>query len=212
MALKDENLIASLRRELTLPLPGKEIQYHMAPVGRDNRLPRFTGREKPRASSVMILLYREDDRWKFPLILRPEYSGVHSGQMALPGGRGEDFDRDRIATALRETREEIGINATGIEVVGKLTELDVVASNNNVLPVVGYFPGMPVFNPDPEEVQSIHIVCLDEIMEEHSVKYTTLTINEKYNIETPYYDVGGNIVWGATAMILSEFLYIVKRI
>jgi hypothetical protein len=80
------------------------------------------------------------------------------------------------------------------------------------LPVVGYFPGMPVFNPDPEEVQSIHIVCLDEILAEHSVKNTTLTINEKFKIETPYYDVSGNIVWGATAMILSEFLYIVKRI
>lgn len=208
----DRNLIESLRTELSLQLPGKKIQYLMAPEGRDARFSWFPAREKPRESSVMIMLFHENGQWKFPLILRPEYSGVHSGQMALPGGRGEEFDRDRIETAIRETREEIGVDTDGLEIIGSLTELEVRASHNNVLPVVGYYPGMPVFKPDPTEVASIHIVTLKEIMDERSVKHTTITVNEKYTIETPYYDVAGNIVWGATAMILSEFLYIVKRI
>ena len=212
MTLIGGNFIESLKRELSLPLPGRSIQYRMAPTGRDSRLSGFPADEKPRQSSVMILLFHNNGEWKFPLILRPEYSGVHSGQMALPGGRGESFDRDRIETAVRETREEIGIDPANIEIIGRLTELEIKASNNNVLPVIGYYSGTPVFSPDPGEVQSIHVVSLEEILNERSVKQTMLTINERYNIETPYYDVEGNIVWGATAMILSEFLYIVKRI
>jgi 8-oxo-dGTP pyrophosphatase MutT (NUDIX family) len=212
VATGNANFIQLLKRELSLPLPGKRIQYLMAPADRDSRRFDFPENQTPRLSSVMILLYHENGHWKFPLILRPNYSGVHSGQMALPGGRMEEVDRDSIETAIRETREETGIDTEGLEIVGNLTELDVRASHNIVLPVVGYYPGIPGFKPDPAEVESLHQVSLDEILNEKNRKMTTIPVNEKYHIEAPYYDVEGKIVWGATAMILAEFLYIVKNI
>ena len=170
------------------------------------------GGDLNRLSSVMILLYRENDEWKFPLIQRPEYDGVHSGQMALPGGRSEEHDRDRIETALRETREEIGIGTEKVEIVGKLTELPVIASRNTVLPVVGYLDRVPEYRPDPEEVDSVHVVGLKEIMNNSAVKTTDISVGKGISIRAPYYDVNGKTVWGATAMILSEFLYIVRKI
>lgn len=208
----EDALIILLRDRLKKTLPGMEVQYLMAPSSRSNNLYDFPENRISKLSSVMILLFREDERWKFPLIQRPEYNGVHSGQMALPGGGMEGHDRDRIETALRETKEETGMDTERSEIIGTLTELHVQASRNNVLPVVGYFPGIPVFDPDPVEVQSLHIVTLDDLLDEKNKKRTTIKVRGDIRIEAPYYDVDGKIVWGATAMILSEFLYIVSEI
>ena len=160
----------------------------------------------------MIMLYYEDGQWKFPLIQRPHYSGVHSGQMALPGGRMEKTDQNRLDTAIRETREEIGVSMDNVRILGALTELNVIASQNTVLPVVSFSPEIPVYKPDAGEVDSIHIVLLEEILDEKRSRITSIPVTGRIRIEAPYYDIDGSIVWGATAMILSEFLYIVREI
>lgn len=204
--------IQKLQSKLALPLPGEKAQMYMAPSSR--RVPAFyiNKSKSQRMSSVMIMLYLENGKWKFPLIQRPKNSGVHSGQMALPGGRMEEFDSNRIMTAIRETREEIGVETGNIVVLGVLSELLIQASQNTVLPVVSYLPGKPDFKPDPAEVDSIHVVSLGDLLDEGRRKVTDIPVTENITIEAPYYDVAGKIVWGATAMILSEFLHILREL
>ncbi len=204
--------IELLGERLKEPLPGRKVQYLMAPSSRLSRSFSFPEDSSLQLSSVMIMLFERDGRWKFPLILRPEYDGVHSGQMALPGVRSEKDDKDRIITALRETQEETGVDSARIKVIGTLTGLEVIASRNLVLPVVGYYNGIPDFQPDPGEVASIYIVDMEDLLKDMKPGLTRIKVNERYSIEAPYYDVEGRIVWGATAMILSEFLYIAREI
>ncbi len=208
--MEENNFIGLLRDRLGKPLPGEKAQMIMAASSR--RPGKFILKQNAelRLSSVMILLFREEAHWKLPLIKRQVYNGVHSGQMALPGGRMEEKDSDRIKTAIRETEEETGVNLTKVEIIGKLTELRIQASGNSVLPVVAYLPEIPVFEPDPGEVAALHIVSLDHLLNDNNRKETVIQVNERYQVEAPYFDVENQVVWGATAMILSEFLYIVK--
>jgi 8-oxo-dGTP pyrophosphatase MutT (NUDIX family) len=172
----------------------------------------FKSNGEARESSVLIVLFEYNDEIYFPLIQRPMYTGVHSGQIGLPGGKVEDHDKDRIETALRETEEEIGVKAEDIKVFGKLTELYVQASHYNVMPVVGYLPYRPDYVPDPEEVSRVIEGRTSDLVADKNRKVKELLIQEKYKILAPYFDIENEIVWGATAMILNEFSSILKEI
>ena len=198
-----------LEQRLRQPLPGERAQWLMAPTSRTAPALYLPPAGNPRMSSVLIMLFLENGRWKFPLIQRPANTGVHSGQMALPGGRMEKRDRSRAETALRETFEEIGVKASGIRIIGTLTELHVQASHHTVLPMVGYHSGAPDFHTDPAEVDSLHIADLEALRDPANASVTRIPISDKISIEAPYYHVDNRVVWGATAMMLSEFLYIV---
>ena len=120
----------SLRQRLSLPLPGAEAQYKMANTERRINLARLKVPENSRRSAVMILLYESGSELKMPLIIRPVYDGVHSGQVSLPGGSFEDSDRTLQQTAIRETEEETGFKVTEVRKVmeaymspGSVTEL-----------------------------------------------------------------------------------------
>lgn len=157
------------------------------------------------------MLFNRDGGYNFPLIQRPDYGGVHGGQIGLPGGKEEPQDQDRIATAIRETGEEIGVDPTQIEILGIMTELYVQASNYNVLPVVGYFPHIPEYVPDPQEVSDVIECGLDELLNEDIMKEKELIIRKNLKIQAPYFEIDGRTVWGATAMMLSEFKTILKE-
>lgn len=138
------------------------------------------------------------------LIERNIYKGVHSGQISLPGGKYEKSDINLIATALREAEEEIGINSTKVEVLGKLTPLYVPVSNFQIMPIVGFVSSEPNFKPDPIEVNALIEVKLSDLFDPAKSKVENL-FRDNYNIVSPYFEVGKHHVWGATAMILSEF-------
>ncbi len=212
LQMTENKLKQLLYDRLKSPLPGEKAQMMMAASSRKTGQYNMEKNISPRLSSVMILLYFANNEWKFPLIKRPEYNGVHSGQMALPGGRMEDNDADRINTAIRETEEETGADLRKVEILGQLTELKIRASGNSVLPVIGCLPEIPVFRPDPVEVDSLHTVSIDYLLNDENRKITKIKISEQYRVEAPYFDVDGQVVWGATAMILSEFLYIVREL
>jgi 8-oxo-dGTP pyrophosphatase MutT (NUDIX family) len=160
----------------------------------------------------LIALFERQGEIFFPLIQRPEYTGIHSGQIGLPGGKIEDHDKDRDETALRETEEEIGIDSKNIRILGRLSELYVQASHYNVLPVVGYLPYIPEYKPDPTEVSRVIEASIKDLIVDEKRKVKELLIREKYNIIAPYFEINDEIVWGATAMILSEFSAILKEI
>ena len=206
------DLFKKLELRLKQPLPGINVQKEMSAYAGGKTGIDFNFNGIPKESSVLIVLFESGGDVLFPLIQRPLYTGVHSGQIGLPGGKVEEHDIDRIDTALRETEEEIGVKADDVKVLGKLTELYVQASHYNVMPVVGYLPYRPEYIPDPEEVSRVIDGEVGDLISSEKRKVKELLIRDKYKIMAPYFDIKNEIVWGATAMILNEFSAILKEI
>lgn len=206
------DLFKKLEMRLRQPLPGLNVQKEMSAFSRGKTGIDFNFGGDPKESSVLIVLFESEGEFFFPLIQRPLYTGVHSGQIGLPGGKVEEHDIDRIGTALRETEEEIGVKADDVRVLGKMTELYVQASHYNVMPVIGYLPYRPDYIPDPEEVSRVIDGKASDLISSEKRKVKELLIRDKYKIMAPYFDIKNEIVWGATAMILSEFSAILKEI
>ena len=198
--------ISKLFQALQKDLPGRGSQFKMAPEVRlENRHGFY------RNAAVMILLYRNGERWHLVLMKRPEYAGAHSNQVSLPGGIHEDSDPDMEATALRETREELGIDDSSIRILGKLSKLQIPVSGIEVSPFIGIYPERPVFQPEPSEVAYLIEVPLTDLLSSANVREDIRTILCKL-VRVPYYQIEEEQVWGATAMILSEFLDIVRNL
>lgn len=201
-----ENWKEKLEAELKKELPGVEAQLRMSPEVR-----RPVSVEYPlKNAGVLILLYPDRNRICTVFIKRTEYEGVHSGQVSLPGGMFKEEDGSLMHTALREANEETGIDIRSVTILGKLTPLHIPVSNVNVHAYVGVTGSRPVFIHDPAEVQYLIEESLGELLNEvnHKTKSMTLLGNE---VVVPYFDIKGNHIWGATAMIISEFSEIVKN-
>jgi len=203
-----EPFLRQLRHDLSRPLPGKPAQLQMAPQPRP---PSTTGeadgtpRGDARHGGVLALFYPQADRIFLPLILRPTYIGVHSGQVGFPGGGHDDLDTDLTATALREAYEEIGVHASEVTVIGHLTSLYVYASNYVVQPAVGWVDYRPNFRPDPYEVAQIIEAPLLDLLNPANRRNETWDLRGRV-ADVPFYAIQGQIIWGATAMMLSELL------
>lgn len=191
-------------------LPGTEVQWEMASSDRRIRNYHRSKRSDTIPGAVMILLYPVDSRLYTLFIQRPVYEGVHSGQISFPGGKMEKYDDSLIKTAIRETCEETGIPETSISIIGTLTPLYISVSNIEVTPVVGYCLERPVFSPDKHEVLHLVESDLNHFLNPATVKERPMTIRGE-ELLIKYYDYNGNIIWGATAMILNELLVIIKR-
>ena len=207
---KFESLIRSLESRLKEPLPGLQGQMDMAPVSRKSGRYQIKS-NNARKSAVLILLYPKDGNICFPLIKRPDYDGVHSGQIAFPGGKVEKEDKNIVETALRETHEEIGVKVGEEDVIGQLTDLYISPSNFLVTPVVSFLTEEPAFMPDKVEVEEVVVASLDVISNSATRKEKEIVINNKYKLNAPYFDIQGHVVWGATAMMLSELLHISRE-
>jgi 8-oxo-dGTP pyrophosphatase MutT (NUDIX family) len=199
-----EIFIDQLEQDLKSNLPGRRAQYKMAPELRlENRQGYY------RNAAVMILLYIRNGSWHTVLMKRPEYAGAHSNQISLPGGKSEDGDTDLKETALREIREEIGIDDSRIRVLGNLSHLHIPVSGIEVLPVIGFYPEEPDFQPDPAEVSYLIETSIEDLLHPRNTREKFRTLMCKL-VRVPYFQVGEEHVWGATAMILSEFLEVVR--
>ena len=207
------SLIKQLDKELKNPLPGEQTQLKMSAISRIRELMDFSNRSDAILSSVLILLFPSgiNGDVSLVLILRPLYNGVHSGQIALPGGRYEQADVELLTTALREAREEIGIDPGKVRIIGRLTELYIPPSNYIVTPFIGFVAEEPSFTPDPEEVAEIIVIRLPDLIGEKALKTNEFIVSNGIRVMAPCFDVDGHLIWGATAMILSEFKEVVKR-
>lgn len=207
-----KDLIGRLQQRLQDPLPGTPAHEKMLPrIPGGNRV-RFRNEDEPRRGAVLILLYEHQGSIFFPLIQRPQYEGVHSGQIALPGGRYEEEDKDLVETALREAKEEVGVDPSQVQVIGQLSEFMVSASNHLVLPVISFTESRPAFVPDPYEVDEVIEASLDELLDINRIKEKEIVTTHGYRLHSPYFDLNGRVVWGATAMMLSEFVTLIKEL
>lgn len=197
-------MIDNIRKKLEQALPGRTAQLKMAPAIRQH----YRGvSDDAIVACVLILLFPKNDEWNFTLIQRmPHEKDRHSGQISFPGGRLEPDDESLLAGALREAEEEVGIPRTEINVLGRLTELFIPVSNYLVHPFVGFLEKTPEYTPQPSEVASILEIPISELNKLENKK--TKDISGGKNIilkNVPYFDFDGKVVWGATAMMLSEF-------
>lgn len=145
--------------------------------------------------------------FKIVFIRRGEYVGIHSGQIAFPGGRYEERDGDLRETAMREAEEEIGISRDSYEIMGQLTDLYVPPSNFLVRAFVAYAPQRPTFTPDPREVQEVIELDFSQFFDSNNIKIKDFQAhNSVNNTSAPYFDIEGVTIWGATAMILKELV------
>lgn len=206
------DFIEKLRHELTLPLPGKSVQLRMTSNLRIRELMDMTNLDDAIKSSVLILLYPGEGSGipAFVVTLRPTYDGVHSGQISLPGGRYEVHDENLMQTAVRETREEIGVDPGKISVIGKLTELYIPPSNYMVQPFIGFTASRPVFRPQPEEVEQIIEIPVHELVDDKNRMEKEFEVRG-IHFKAPSFVIDGKVIWGATAMILSEFKEILQK-
>ncbi len=206
-----EILSKKLKYRLSLPLPGIESQMRMAHLERRINLSRHRIPDYARMGAVLILLFEDEGAIKTCFIERTQYDGVHSGQIAFPGGKKE-ADESLEQTALRETEEEVGVRQTDIRVLGQLTELYIPPSNFLVHPFVGAINYKPAFFGQASEVAELIEVKIDDMADPDKCGEKKITLSSGIIIQTPFYGLGGKIIWGATAMIISEFLDVINSL
>lgn len=197
--------ITALTHDLQQPLPGARAQFEMAPRPRAGASALEPPAADARQSGVLILFYPFRGEIYFPLILRPIYQGVHSGQVGLPGGGQEPEDANLTQTALREAFEEIGVPAEDVHVLGTLSPLYIERSNHLVFPTVGWTATRPRFHPDPYEVADLIEARLLDFLDP-TLRRTELWELADRQATVPIFGVANQTIWGATAMILSELL------
>ena len=165
-----------------------------------------------RHSDVLAVFYPgRNNQTYFILILRKTYPGVHSNQIGFPGGRVEKADRNLEQTAIRETEEEVGIPAGEIEILAKITPLYIPPSNFWVQPFLGCTRATPELIPQEEEVEAILEVNLDDLLHDSCLTTRSLSTSYAKEVEVPAFLLEGQVVWGATAMMLSEMKEILRR-
>ncbi len=205
------NTIQLLEKRLKEPLPGRDIQYQMAPSDRDRRYANTQNQQPPVKAAVLIMLFPENGRVSTVFIKRTRYRGAHSGQISFPGGKYEPKDKQLRCTALRETSEELGIDGEKIVILGKLTPLYIGVSNFEVYPFVGYSPAELNFRIQREEVEYTITGNLRHLSNPEIKGELHLT-QPGVELTAPCFQIGESKIWGATAMILNEFLTLYNRV
>lgn len=203
-------LIQNIKERLSLPLPGSSVQLKMA---HDIRYISRPTPEDARVACVLALLYPKQGEWHTVLILRKSSNknDRHKGQVSFPGGQLEASDASLEAGALREAEEEVGVKINQVEILGRLTELYIPVSNFLVHPFVGFTTSLPDFKPQLSEVQEILQIPLAKLTDPNSVAQTDIKIAQNLTLKrVPYFNLNNKVVWGATAMMLNEFLEVIR--
>jgi 8-oxo-dGTP pyrophosphatase MutT (NUDIX family) len=210
----DHSHILTIESLLTQELPGFEAHKLMAPYQRKSAKEVIDENIEVGHAATMMLIYPKIDKWYFALMLRPDYDGLHGGQVSFPGGKREGKESP-VANALREMEEEIGLDRNKVKVLGKLSDVYIPPSNMLVNPYVGMIDFEPVFIPDAREVEKVLEVPLEDLFREEFIKNKKVQVSKHSDhpifIEVPYFEFCYETVWGATALMLSEFKMIFNK-
>lgn len=201
--------IKYLEGRFRFPLPGKQAQFLMAPETRLTNEEYLKQFPEHKVSCVLFLLYPSGEKTHFALIERTSGGGVHGGQISLPGGKNETSDKSYWNTAVRETEEEIGVNRNEISLLGQMTDLFIPASKFRVFPHVGYVVNEPEFVPNKNEVKNIIHADLSLFLS-GEIKFKKEFKTSYGKLPAPYFKYQDYEIWGATAMIISEFVSLFK--
>ena len=172
--------------------------------------PKINFNKKGIPASVLILLFPKNNDWHFYLTKRTDTVDHHKGQISLPGGvveKGESLND----AALRETHEEIGVEKNNIHLIGSLSSFYIPVSGFEMFPFIGWIESEPMTSIHDKEVERIFSASVKDFVLDETQKTKKDTLRG-FPVNIPYFDLGNEIVWGATAMILAEFKLILKEI
>ena len=198
-------LIDRLRNALNSPLPGMEAHQDVMSYSREQANEVRQRRSDFREGGVLVLLYPSEQDWQMILIERPKYEGVHSGQVAFPGGAREDEDASLRETALREANEEVGLDTSKVKVLGALSEVYIPPSNFVVRPYVAFMEDTPDLLKDEREVEQILHAPVNNFLLPNAIQEEKIQLYTGVNLNVGAFKHQGHIIWGATAMMIAEF-------
>lgn len=204
----------SLSKIKNIPLPAEASHFKMVPPFRRALLNKQKEAIKnARQAGVLALFYPNDNQeTKFILTLRKAYKGVHSAQVAFPGGKFEVQDKSLEETALRETYEEVGVKVKDVKIFRKLTQVYIPPSNFHVQPYFGIVDFTPQFIKQEDEVEAVIEVDLDDFLDDKFLISKVVSTSYSVEVEVPAFSLNNYVVWGATAMMLSEIKDLLKHI
>ena len=206
--MRFEKFIFHLKDRINTKLPGRNSHKKMKINYREKI--KFTFKKNTaKPAAVLLLLYPNNDKIYFYLTKRTEGLKYHKGQISFPGGTKEN-NETLLETALRETEEEIGINKHKISILGKITSLFIPITGFMITPFIGFISEKHPTRLDPNEVADLFSVNVLDLINNNK-----LIENRKFqgtDVNVPYFSLNNHIVWGATAMVLSEFKDIISLI
>ncbi len=162
-------------------------------------------------SAVLIPLYDKQGQYYILFTKRTEKVKDHKGQISFPGGAYEERDETLVNTALRECAEEIGLPAEAVELLGELDDFFTIGSGYIMSPFVGVIPWPYPLKIDPMEVEEIIEVPISALLDKSCLRLGTDTLDSQI-IPAYFYHYQGEVIWGATARILKQFLDIVVQV
>uniref|UniRef100_UPI00404944F9 NUDIX hydrolase n=1 Tax=Gelidibacter sp. TaxID=2018083 RepID=UPI00404944F9 len=207
-----ETFLNSISKIEQLPLPGNNSQFKMSPPYRMELIAKQQELMKhSKKAGVMALFYPDANSiTHLVLILRKTYKGVHSAQIGFPGGKLELTDASIEYAALRETYEEVGVPIETIKVLKAMTEVYIPPSNFTVYPFIGITENTPIFTKQDDEVEAIIELQLQQLFNSENETSQRVMTSLNLEVEVPAFQLNGHLVWGATAMMLSEIKDLLK--
>ena len=208
-----DEFLKSISKIKNIPLPAESSHFKMVPPFRRELLKKQEEAIKyAKHAGVVALFYPDEEgQTKFVLILRNTYNGVHSAQIGFPGGKLEPHDKSLQHAAIRETYEEIGVPMHTIEIICELSQVYIPPSNFYVSPFLGLVNQTPVFKKDEDEVKAIVEVSLQDFLDDKVLITKKVKTSYSVEVEVPAFLLNGHVVWGATAMMLSEIKDLLKQ-
>lgn len=192
-------------------LLAEDAHAKMAPLERISFLKEMNYLDKnPREAAVLMLFYPKNNETHLALIVRNSYPGVHSSQIGFPGGKVEEIDENLEETALRETHEEVGVTPDKVQIIKPFSKIYIPPSNFLVSPFMGISNHELSFIPDLDEVKRVLEFPLSQFLDEKIITRVQMTTSYATDIEVPAFMVEKYIVWGATAMMMSELKETIK--
>lgn len=208
--MKFNQFIEKIELLKSLKLGGLDAQFKLAPELRLRYNADKIKANNPRKAAVLALFYpNEKKETTFLLTERASYKGTHSAQISFPGGKIDVLDTNLQETALRETFEEVGLLPTSIQIIRELTDVYIPPSNFLATPFIGFVNKKPLFKTN-YEVENIIEVSVADLLNETSLTTVNLTTSYMANVDVPCFKLNDYIVWGATAMMLSEIKELLK--
>lgn len=195
-----------------ISLGGLDAQFKLAPEMRLGYDSKKIKANNPKRAAVLALFYpNESNEATFLLTKRASYKGTHSAQISFPGGKIESSDINLAHTAIRETFEEVGILQSEIEIIREITDVYIPPSNFLATPFIGFIKQKPVFEIN-HEVDEILEVSIKELLDENNIDSVVMKTSYMDKISVPCFRLNQHIVWGATAMMLSEIKELIKKV
>lgn len=199
----------NLKERLSQPLPGAEAHAFALPPNRKQTDISQLVEANVRKAAVLALIENHADQPHIILTRRSTYNGTHSGQISFPGGKQEKEDSSFIATALRETEEEIGIDSKKVEVIGSLSPIYIPPSNFLVYPFVAISDEVQEKTREVKEVDTIFSLALEDLFKSETLAETSVELSQGLKVKVPAFQIAGLKIWGATAMMLAELREVV---